>query len=220
MKITDKIEITNEDNMLLMARYPDNYFDLGIIDCEYGIGEDGKKNHSRSKMAKAKQYKPKNWDSQSPDVAFFNELLRVTKNQIIFGANHFISKTPSDSPSWIVWDKDNGDSDFADCELAWTSIKTATRKVKIRWAGMLQQDMKNKEVRIHPTQKPVPLYKWILDKYTKEGYKILDTNIGSGSHAIACHDYGFELTACDKDADYYKDTIKRIKNHISQTTLF
>lgn len=218
MNITDKLTITNEDNMVMMARYPDKYFDLAIVDPPYGIGEDGSKNHTRSKNAKAKNYKAfVGNDLSAPDQKYFKELTRVSKNQIIWGANHFLGKV---SPCWIVWDKENGDNDFADCELAWTSFGTAVRRFKFRWAGMLQQDMKNKEIRIHPTQKPVALYKWILDKYAKQGDKILDTHLGSGSVAIACHDYGFELTACELDKDYYDKAIQRIKNHTSQQKLF
>ena len=221
MKLTDKITITNEDNMDLMARYPDKYFDLAIVDPPYGIGEDGAKNHSRSKKAKAQEYTPKNWDSLSPNKEYFNELIRVSKNVIIWGANHFIENIPNqNSSSWIVWDKQNGDNDFADCELAWSNHKTAVRKFEFRWAGMLQGDMKNKETRIHPTQKPVALYKWILDKYAKQGDKILDTHLGSGSIAIACHDYDFELTACELDKEYYDAAVQRIKQHVKQQRLF
>ena len=221
MKITDKITITNEDNMELMARYPDNYFSLAIIDPPYGIGEDGSKNHSRGKMAKSKNYKAfAGNDLKAPDKEFFNELFRISKNQIIFGANHFISKIPFDSSCWIIWDKDNGETDFADCELAWTSFGTAARKFKFKWQGMLQGNMKNKEIRIHPTQKPVALYAWILKNYAKQGDKILDTHLGSGSIAIAAHDYGFDLTACELDKEYYDKAIQRIKNHVSQLKLF
>jgi site-specific DNA-methyltransferase (adenine-specific) len=206
--------------MELMARYPDNYFDLSIVDPPYGIGEDGAKNHSRGKAAKAKKYTPKSWDTFSPLHGYFKELKRVSKNQIIFGANHFIEKIPNaNSSCWIVWNKLNT-GDFADCELAYTSFNSAVRKFDFMWNGMLQGDMKNKETRIHPTQKPVALYKWLLDKYAKPNDKILDTHLGSGSIAIACHDYGFELTACELDREYYDKAIKRIKNHTAQTKLF
>lgn len=222
MNLTDKISITNEDNMELMARYPDNYFDLAIVDPPYGIGESGDKNHSRSKIAKSKNYKAFSGnDLMPPNTDYFNELKRVSKNQIIWGANHFIQNIPeSNSSCWIVWDKDNGLTDFADSELAYTSFKTAVRNFKFKWQGMLQQDMKNKEHRIHPTQKPVALYKWLLDKYAKQGDKILDTHLGSGSIAIACHDYGFELTACELDTEYYNKAIERITNHTKQWRLF
>jgi len=218
MKVTDKIEITNEDNMKLMARYPDNYFDLAIVDPTYGINMDGGK-IGGDKLGKAKEYIKKNWDKHAPNIEYFKELRRVSKNQIIWGANHFIDKAPYSSPCWIVWDKDNS-GNFADAELAYTSFKTAVRVFKFRWNGMLQQEMKNKEVRIHPTQKPRQLYNWLLDNYAKEGDKILDTHLGSGSIALACHERGFELTACELDKDYYEASIKRIKNHIAQQRLF
>ena len=225
MNLTDKIRITNEDNMELMARYPDNYFELAIVDPPYGIGEDGAKNHSRGKATKPTLYTPKDWDSKTPEIEYFKELNRVCKNIILWGANHYIQTMVSsgiyiNSSSWVVWDKQNGDNDFADCELAWTNHKTAVRKFEFRWAGMLQGDMKNKETRIHPTQKPVALYKWLLNKYAKQGDKILDTHLGSGSIAIACHDYGFDLTACELDKEYYDKAVERIKNHVSQQKLF
>jgi site-specific DNA-methyltransferase (adenine-specific) len=220
MKVTDKLTITNECNMALMARYPDNYFDLAIVDPPYGIGEDGLKNHSRTKAAKAKKYTPKDWDNKAPNKEYFTELKRVSKNQIIFGANHFIENIPNaNSSCWIVWDKDNT-GDFADSELAYSSFKTAVRNFKWRWNGMLQQDMKNKEIRIHPTQKPVKLYEWLLMNYAKEGDKILDTHLGSASIALACHNLGFELTACELDKEYYDASIKRIKDHVSQIRMF
>jgi site-specific DNA-methyltransferase (adenine-specific) len=214
------ITLTNEDNMELMSRYADKYFDLAIVDPPYGINESGQTNKTRSKIAKSKDYGNKNWDTTSPDFLYFNELIRISKNQIIWGANHFISKIPYNSSCWIVWDKDNGETDFADCELAWTSFKTSVRKFKFKWQGMLQGNMKNKENRIHPTQKPVALYKWLLDKYAKQGDKIIDTHLGSGSIAIACHDYGFNLTACELDSEYYEAALKRYNNHIQQIKLF
>lgn len=214
------IDITNEDNMELMVRYPDNYFDLAVVDPPYGIGEDGKKNHSRDRLAKATRYTPKDWDSKAPDRQYFEELKRVSKNQIIFGANHFIDNIPNaNSSCWIVWDKDNT-GDFADSELAYTSFKTAVRNFKWRWNGMLQQNMKNKQMRIHPTEKPIQLYEWIFMNYAKEGYKILDTHLGSGSIAIACHNLGYDLTACELDPDYYNDAINRLDRHRSQQRLF
>lgn len=214
------ITITNEDNMELMARYPDKYFDLAIVDPPYGIGEDGEKNHSRSKLTRAKKYSAKNWDSKPPSESYFVELFRVSKNQILWGANHYISRIPYDSSCWIVWDKVNGGSDFADCELAWTSFTTSVRLFKYMWNGMLQGDMKKKEVRIHPTQKPVKLYEWLLMNYAKEGDKILDTHLGSGSIAIACHNLGFDITACELDTEYYEAAMKRLKQHQSQLTIF
>lgn len=213
-------EVTNEDCMEGMARYPDKYFDLAIVDPPYGIGEDGIKNHSRCGVAKPTMYTPKNWDSSAPQKEYFNELLRVSKNTIIWGANHFIQNIPNqNSPSWLVWDKQNGDNDFADCELAWTNHKTAIRKFQFRWAGMLQQDMKNKESRIHPTQKPVALYKWLLSNYAKQGDKILDTHLGSGSSRIAAYEMGFDFIAFELDTEYFEAQEKRYKAHIAQLKL-
>lgn len=207
--------------MELMSQYEDNHFDLAVVDPPYGIGEDGLKNHSRSKLAPTTKYTPKNWDNYSPKVLYFNELKRVSRNQIIWGANHFIEKIKdANSSSWIVWDKENGDNDFADCELAWTSHKSAVRKYKFRWAGMLQGDMKNKELRIHPTQKPIKLYDWIFQNYANDGDRILDTHLGSGSIAIASHYAGLHLTACEIDEDYFQESIERIKTETAQETLF
>ena len=229
MKVTDKIQITNEDNMELMARYPDKYFDLAIVDPPYGI--DINKHRIKDKniyntgfnkygasISNKKDYGYKDWDKNIPKINYFNELIRISNNQIIWGGNYFSFILPQ-SFGWIFWDKDTSGSDFADGEIAWTSFKKPVRKVFWRWNGLLQQNMKNKEIRIHPTQKPVALYKWLLDNYAKQGDKILDTHLGSGSIALACHDYGFELTACELDKYYYDAAIKRIKNHVSQIKL-
>ena len=214
------IKLYNCDCMELMAKTPDKYYSLALVDPPYGIGECGDKNASRGGLAKAKIYKAfAGNDLCSPPIEYFNELIRISKNQIIFGANHFISKIPFDSSCWIVWDKDNT-GDFADCELAWTSFNTAVRKFKFRWNGMLQENMKKKEVRIHPTQKPVQLYKWLLQKYAKEGDKILDTHFGSLSIGIACHDLHFELTACELDKEYYELGKNRLMCHQKQLNLF
>jgi site-specific DNA-methyltransferase (adenine-specific) len=215
------ITATNEDNMLMMARYPDDYFDLAIVDPPYGIGESSNDNQSRSKLGKSKNYLNKNWDDKAPNLKYFTELKRVSKNQIIFGANHFIQNIPkANSSCWIVWDKVNGENDFADCELAYCSFKFAVRKISLRWHGMLQHDMKNKEVRIHPTQKPVKLYEWILMNYAKEGDKIVDTHRGSASLDIACHNLGFDLVTCELDTDYFNDGNKRLKQHQNQLKMF
>ena len=151
---------------------------------------------------------------------FFAELERVSNNQIIWGANHFISRIPFDSPCWIVWDKDNGKSDFADCELAWTSFKTSVRKFTFRWNGMLQGNMKQKEFRIHPTQKPRFLYQWILQNYAKPNDKILDTHGGSMSIAIACELEGFDLDICEIDKEYFQAGVNAFNLHKRQQRLF
>ena len=164
-------EVKNMDCMAYMAQFPDKFFDLAVVDPPYGIGEDGAKNHSRGKLAKAQQYTSKDWDKSAPNEDYFRELLRVSKNQVIWGANHLISRIPYDSSCWLVWDKQNGNNDFADCELAYTSFKKAVRKFVFQWAGMLQGNMKCKEVRIHPTQKPVALYAWIFSNFARGGTK-------------------------------------------------
>jgi len=227
------MNITNEDNIELMSRYEDNHFDLAIVDPPYGIGESSNNNKSRSyknnfgakntrnTVVKSKDYGSKKWDDNPPNKEYFIELKRVSKNVIIWGANHFIENIPDcNSSSWVVWDKQNGNNDFADCELAYTSFKKAVRKWEFRWQGMLQGDMKNKEVRIHITQKPVKLYEWLLMNYAKEGDKILDTHLGSGSIAIACHNLGYDLTACELDTEYYEAAIKRIEQHKQQIRMF
>jgi len=212
-------DVYNEDCIEVMKRYPDNYFDLAIVDPPYGIGEDGLKNHSRGKATKAIKYTPKNWDKEPPQQEYFEELFRVSKNQIIFGANHFIERINKNSSCWIVWNKLNT-GDFADCELAWTSFNTAVRKFDFMWNGMLQGDMKNKENRIHPTQKPVRLYDWILKNYAKEHQIILDTHLGSGSSRIAANKAGVFFIGCEIDKEYFDKQNKRYEDFISQTRLF
>lgn len=218
--------------MKYLPQFTDKFFDLAIVDPPYGIGEDGSKNHTRTKLAKSKDYKGYTGnDLKAPDKEYFDELFRVSKNQIIWGANHFISRIPYDSPCWIVWDKVNGDSDFADCELAWTSFRSAVRKVTFMWHGMLQGKsisegyiaQGNKELqeyRIHPNQKPVALYEWILSKYAKAGDKILDTHVGSASSLIACYKNGFEYVGIEKDPTYYELANRRLEEYKSQMTIF
>ena len=211
----------NMDCMEGMKQFPDKYFDLAIVDPPYGIGESGDKNHTRGKLAKAKNYKAfAGNDKEPPPAEYFTELFRVSKNQIIWGANHFISRMPFDSSCWIVWDKMNGESDFADCELAWTSFSKAVRQFTFRWAGMLQGNMANKETRIHPTQKPVALYEWLLTNYAKPGDKILDTHVGSASSLIACHRMGFEYIGFEIDKDYWNKATERLEAEKAQTRLF
>jgi site-specific DNA-methyltransferase (adenine-specific) len=157
-------------------------------------------------------------DSRIPDKKYFEELKRVSKNQIIFGGNYFIEHL-SNTPCFIIWDKDNS-GNFADAELAWTSFKTATRIFKYRWNGMLQQNMKNKEERIHPTQKPVALYDWIINNYAKAGDKIIDTHLGSGSSRIAAYKNGIYFVGCEKDEGHFEQQEQRFNKFIKQQTLF
>ena len=211
MKITDKIEITNEDNMLLMARYPDNFFDLAIVDPPYM--EDNKALKSLGK--KRTQFDVSTFIP--PKEKYFQELKRVSKNQIVWGGNYFTDLLPV-SRGWICWDKIQAMNKFSDFELAYTSFDKVCNTFRFCNNGGFI--VKGIDLKIHPTQKPKELYKWILDKYAKQGDKILDTHLGSGSIAIACHDYGFELTACELDTEYYEKAVQRIKNHVSQQKLF
>lgn len=221
----------NIDCMVAMKQIPDKYFDLAVVDPPYGIGEGGQKSASRGKQVAsgkntkssakgyAKAYHTFD-DSESPDKEYFEELMRVSKNQIIWGANHFISKIPFDSHCWLVWDKKNDANDFADCELAYTSFKSAVRVFRYKWNGMIQENMKNKEFRIHPTQKPVALYEWILSKYAKKGDKIIDTHLGPGSSRIACHNLGLDFVGFEIDKEYFDKQEERYNAHASQLSLF
>jgi len=198
------INITNEDNMELMSRYDDNYFDLAIVDPPYGID------------VKTRVFNDnKEWDNEIPPKEYFDELFRVSKNQIIWGANYFLDYL-SKTRSMIVWDKLNTDRTAKwTCEIAWTSFNKNSYIVKAERPGehgFYVVDCK----RIHPTQKPVKLYEWLLINYAKEGDKILDTHLGSGSIAIACHNLGYDLTACELDKEYYEAAMKRLNEHTAQ----
>lgn len=202
-------EVYNIDCMEYMKTVSDKYFDLAIVDPPYGIGRAGGEMGGNVKAVNKKYAFFLGKDKEPPSAEYFKELFRISKNQIIFGANHFISKFSKDASCWVVWDKQNGDNDFADCELAWTSFKCAVRKFTFRWQGMLQGDMKDKEERIHPTQKPVALYKWLLARYAKQGDKILDTHVGSGSSRIACDEMGYDFIGCEIDKYYWEAQEKR-----------
>ena len=210
--------------MEAMKDMDDNQYDLAIVDPPYGIKEDGhRENHTRSKLAKSKKYHNALWNQSKPSKEYFNELIRVSVNQIIWGANHLADLFNSKSSCWIVWNKkvmSGKGNHFADCELAYGSFSTAVRSFEFEWQGMIQGDMKNKQKRIHPTQKPVKLYEWLLMNYAKEGDKILDTHLGSGSIAIACHNLGYDLDGFEIDKDYYNDSLKRFNNHTSQIRLY
>jgi len=214
-------EVKNMDCIEYMKQFPDKYFELAIVDPPYGIGQDGSKNHTRGKLAMAKNYKSfSGFDKEAASYEYFIELKRISQNQIIWGANHFIENIPrANSSCWIVWDKMNGNTDFADCELAYTSFRSAVRKFQYNWNGMWQQDMKNKENRIHPTQKPVALYRWLLKKYAKPNDKILDTHLGSGSSRIAADMEGFDFYACELDKDYFDASCKRFEDYKKQLKL-
>lgn len=214
------IELLNCDCMEFMANQPDNSFDLAIVDPPYGIDINNQSQGKGGGLAHKTDYLKKDWDKSAPINEYFIELKRVSKNQIIWGANHFIESCPQNSSCWIVWDKVNGASDFADCELAYTSFRTAVRMFRFQWAGMLQGDMKNKEIRIHPTQKPVKLYDWLLTNYAEKGQRILDTHGGSMSSAIACHYFGCDMVLCELDKDYYDAGVKRFNEETKQIDMF
>lgn len=213
-------ETHNIDCIEYLKTCADNQFDLAIVDPPYGIGRGGGL-MGGNVLAKSKNYKIYvGADRSSPDKVYFEELKRVSKNQIIFGANYMTTKINADSSGWIVWDKENGANNFADCELAYTSFPSAVRKFSFKWQGMLQGDMKHKENRLHPNQKPVALYKWILQNYAKNGDTILDTHLGSGSSRIAAYDMGFDFVGCEIDEYYFTAQEKRYKDHIAQQNLF
>ena len=208
------LRITNEDNMLLMARYPDNYFDLAIVDPPYQNNDAiGLKDNTGVKKQATKRTNYKQFENIAPTDEYWQELKRISKNQIVWGGNFFGLKG-----GVIAWNK-NGTA-FGEGEVAICTTHNSVRFFEYTWNGMLQGNMKEKEIRIHPTQKPVALYKWILDKYAKQGDKILDTHLGSGSIAIACADYGFDLTACELDKEYFDKSLQRINNHINQLDMF
>lgn len=214
------IELHNIDCMEYMASLPDKAFDLAIVDPPYGIGESKKKReNTRSEKWSnpyKKQHTPKEWDIETPKKEYFDQLFRVSSNQIIWGGNYFTEHLPP-SMGWVFWDKKNGDCDFSDGESAFTNFKKGLRKFEWLWNGFQKQ---KPEKRIHPTQKPVALYKWLLKNYAKEGDRILDTHLGSGSIAIACHDMNFDLVGCELDKDYFEAASKRLDTHRQQLRMF
>ena len=206
------MKITNEDNMKLMARYEDNYFDLAIVDPPYGLDKDLKGGASGFSGNSLNNLVSKGWDVR-PNKQYFKELFRVSKNQIIWGGNYFLEYLHS-TKCFISWDKMNGTNDMADFELAWTSFNKGCRRFSMHHFSS------GYGKKIHPTQKPVKLYEFCLEKYAKEGDKILDTHLGSGSIAIACHNMKYDLTACELDKEYYEQAMKRLKEHTAQQRLF
>jgi len=233
------INITNEDNMNLMSRFKDNYFDLAIVDLEYGIGaskpstkkkEVVQKNGSKLKVNQ-NIHTHKDWDFKMSDESYFKELFRVSKNQIIWGGFYYGLKGGA-----IVWDKLNGKSDQYDCEIAYQSFNKRTDLFYYKWWGMIQGKKASRNVQeaniqrgnkelnetiIHPTQKPIPVYEYIITKYAKKGDKIIDTHGGSMSIALAIHnlnhidDMDLSLDICELDPEYFKDGFKRYNNHIN-----
>ena len=202
-----------------MKQFPDKYFDLAITDPPY-FTEYGKEIFPGSAISttgiKRNRFESKHWDV--PDQTYFDELMRVSKNQIIWGFNYYNVNFMGSGR--IIWDKKNDESNFSKCEIAYCSLHKSVQVFRYMWNGMLQGDMKNKEVRIHPTQKPVALYKWLLNNYAKKGDRIIDTHVGSASSLIACYDMGFEYMGFEIDKDYYNAATKRINQHKAQVTIF
>ena len=218
-------EVTNEDCMEGMARYPDKYFDLAIVDPPYGIGMDEQKeSYNKGKKGEGKRHRKqwckKGWDDEIPNLKYFNELFRVSKNQIIWGGN-YMTEFLKPSKCWIIWDKiqEFTGSDF---EMAWTSFNKSNKAFRMTRIEAYSNNNKiNKDcgIKIHPTQKPVALYKWLLNNYANQGDKILDTHLGSGSSRIAAYEMGFDFTAFELDAEYFEAQEKRYKAHIAQLKL-
>lgn len=208
-------EIILGDCLDYMRTLPDKCFDLVLTDPPYGIGEANGKNKSRGYLDPARDYGKKDWDAAAPSKEYFDEMRRVSKNQIIFGGNYF-AEYLTNSPCWIAWNKLNGASDFADCELAWTSFKSAVRLFEYQWNGMLQGEKKYKEERLHPTQKPLPLFLWLLEKYSTPGQTVLDPFSGSGTTAIAAHRLGRQFVCVEKDAEYYEASVERLRKEREQ----
>lgn len=215
------------DCMELLASTPDKAFDLAIVDPPYFDGPNRSgyygKGYSSLGVPRAKHYDQiDSWDVPGPE--YFAELQRVSKHQIIWGANHFCDRFASASSSWIVWDKLNGASSFADAELAYCSMDGAVRVFRYVWNGMHQGqyggDKARNEPRIHPTQKPVALYEWLLDSYAKAGQRILDTHVGSGPSAIAANTRGFQFVGTEKSPQHFDDAVARIKRAYAQRPLF
>lgn len=200
--------------MEYMATCEDKQFDLAIVDPPYGIGA-AKQIDLGNSNTKIKHI-TKDWDNEIPTKEYFNELFRVSKNQIIWGGNYFIEHLKN-TRCFIVWDKQNGTNNMADCELAWTSFETSVRMYR----GHIFKGIGNSNyITIHPTQKPIKLYEWILDKYATKDMRILDTHLGSGNSAIAAHYFGCDFVGCEIDTEYFNKAKKSIEQRTAQTKLF
>lgn len=218
------INLYNCDNMDFMKGLPDNYYDLAIVDPPYGIGV-----AKTGQIGTGKKFTPKNWDKGIPDITFFNELKRISKKQIIWGVNYFDGMGLNGGR--IIWNKLGRDigrrkvaPTFSECEIAYYSDANNVKMYSYTYIGNVQgndyQILWSETNRIHPTQKPIELYKWLIDNYAKKGYKILDTHGGSMSIAVACWDYGFDLDLCELDKEYFDKGVERFENHIKQQKLF
>jgi len=217
--MSSNIQLFNQDCMEAMRQMPDKAFDLAIVDPPY-LAEYGKEIYPGAAISTTgvarHRYESKHWDV--PKEEYFEELLRVSKDRIVWGYNYY--DIHNRGSGRIIWDKVNDFSSFSKAEIAYCSCHKSVQMFRFMWNGMLQGNMKEKEHRIHPTQKPVALYKWLLKNYAKQGDKILDTHLGSGSIAIACWDLGFDLTGYEIDEQYFADAKKRLENHQKQLTFF
>ena len=217
-----KATLHNIDCMEYMKSLPDNAFELAIVDPPYGInfGEFNRTNRtSTGKTIKADKYKNNNWDDSIPNDDYFEELFRISKNQIVWGGNYFPYLWKNGCKGFIYWHKGNPVPNFSDGELAWSSFNKVAKQFNYQYYGNIEGNTSASK-KVHPTQKPVKLYEWLLTNYAKQGDKILDTHLGSGSHAIACNNLGFEMVGCELDTDYFEAACKRIKSEAAQERLF
>lgn len=216
------LNLFNMDCMEMMARYDDKHFDLAIVDPPYFSGPEKEKYYGGAAVSDTgvmrTAYSNLSEEWEVPDQKYFDELFRVSKEQIIWGCNYYAKFIPA--VGRIVWDKVNDSSSYSKAELASCSLHNSTQMFRFMWNGMLQGNMKDKEIRIHQCQKPVALYKWLLHNYAGPGDKILDTHLGSGSIAVACHYSGNDLTASELNKEYYDLAMKRIKEETKQIKLF
>lgn len=213
----------NADCMEIMRRYSDGYFDLAVVDPIYGgVRQGGYMNGTGGGLCKQKDYHAAIWEQAKTPPEYFQELFRVSKNQIIWGGNYFVEEIARNSPCWLVWNKDHPEGvSYADCELAWTSFTCSAKLLTYRWNGFVQQNMKNKEVRIHPTQKPIDLYRWIYRKFEiPSGSKIIDTHLGSGTNRRAAYDFGLDFVGCEIDKTYFDLQEQAYEEYTSQISLF
>lgn len=209
------INIYLGDSLEAMKAMPDKCYNLAIVDPPYGIGQHQGITFKTKKYHQKDIHEKKNWDNEIPSQEYFHELFRVSKNQIIWGGNYFIDYL-ANTRCMLVWDKNNGGNHISDCELAWTSFQSSVRK--FTYHHITEKNLKI--TRIHPTQKPIALYQWCLEKYAHPGDRILDTHLGSGSIAIACHNLGYDLDGWELDPDYFAAAKARLETHQQQQQLF
>jgi len=219
-----QVKCYNIDCMAFMKTIPDNFYELAVVDPPYGIGYDGQSRTTEIKNSKKKapltykEHEHKGWDTHIPEKSFFDELLRVSKNQIVCGGNYFANMLPN-SRGWVYWDKkitNANNKNFSDGELIWTSYNKRLIKFTYDWIGFGYLNNPQHEKKIHPTHKPTQLYKWILTNYAKDGFKIFDSHGGSFSSACACLDMGFDIDICEIDKEYFDNAVNRLKNNVQE----